>query len=97
MEAKQIAKIGLQMLKNAVLVVLLEAKGRGDDPISRSLTMTQISKRLGMSPVMHDGVLTYDIVPDIVRRCESKGYVTPISKWRWKMTDIGEAFLQKEH
>lgn len=94
MEMRHVARIALEMLENAVLVILLERKNGGNDLMRQSLTMTQISKQLGISAVMDGDVLTHHIVPEVVLRCESKGYVTRASKQRWKITDVGEIRLQ---
>ena len=81
---KKITKHGLDLLKIAVLGVLLETQDSGESAPRPS----EIRARLGIPPY-------YEIVNDVLLLLKSDDYVhqTPEGSNRWEITERGKQFI----
>ena len=84
LQPRQLARLGISFLEEAILGVLFEAKKKGEE-----IDLSEMSKKLDLPVRRHTyGSNRNDIVRTILDRLESEGRVEPCSgdSKKWQLT-----------
>ena len=98
MNMRKITRIALEMLEEAVLSALDEARQWGPSGRGQTLLPSNISRKIGIVPTVENNVSYYDMVRGTLLRLETKNYVERWSEntQRWRITEAGVSFLAED-